>query len=106
MAEIEYDLKGGISENDFIRQFDLFADGTPKGGILIYWEQDKIASVISEKQRADVLIIPYKAHAKDKLPPTFADKKSLQNVSAAYEALKKVGVTSEQFYTAIASYAG
>jgi UDP-N-acetylmuramate: L-alanyl-gamma-D-glutamyl-meso-diaminopimelate ligase len=104
LAEVEYDLKAGLSENDFIRQFDLFADGTPKGGILIYWEQDKIASVISEKERADVLIIPYKAHAKEKLPASFTEKKTLQNVSAAHEALKKVGVTSEQFYKGIASY--
>jgi UDP-N-acetylmuramate: L-alanyl-gamma-D-glutamyl-meso-diaminopimelate ligase len=93
MAEVEYDSQGGLSENDFIRQFDLFADGTPKGGILIYWEQDKIASVISNKERADVLYIPYKATTKDKLP-----------VAAALEALKKVGVTVDQFNKAIASY--
>ncbi len=95
MAEVEYDPKGGISENDFIRQFDLFADGTPKGGILIYWEQDKIASVISNKERADVLYVPYKANPKDKLA-----------ASAALEALKKIGVTTEQFNEAIASYKG
>lgn len=93
MAEVVYDAKGSMSENDFIRQFDLFADGTPKGGILIYWEQDKIASVISEKQRSDVLIIPYKANAKEKLP-----------TAAALEALKKLGVTTEQFNKAIALY--
>ena len=106
MAEVEYDPKGSLSENDFFRQFDLFADGTPKGGILIYWELDKIASVISNKERADVLYVPYKAHAKEKLPVAFADKKSLLNVSAAFEALKKIGVTTEQFYKAIASYEG
>ena len=106
MAEVEYDPKGTLSENDFIRAFDLFADGTPKGGILIYGEQDKIASVISNKERPDVLYIPYKAHAKDKLPSSFADKKSLLNASAAHEALKKIGVTSEQFYKGIATYAG
>jgi len=106
MAEVEYDSKGGLSENDFIRQFDLFADGTPKGGILIYWEQDKIASVISNKERADVLYVPYKAHPKEKLPATITDKKALLKVSAALEALKKVGVTSEQFYKGIASYEG
>lgn len=106
MAEVEYDPEGILSENDFIRQFDLFADGTPKGGILIYWEQDKIASVISNKERGDMLYVPYKEHAKDKLPATFASKKSLLRVSAAFEALKKVGVTSEQFYKVIASYDG
>lgn len=107
MAEVEYDTKGGLSENDFIRQFDLFADGTPKGGILIYGEQDKIASVISNKERADVLYIPYKAHSKDKLPSSFfSDKKQLLNASAAFETLKKVGVTSEQFYSGISTYNG
>lgn len=103
MAEVEYDPKGSMSENDFIRQFDLFADGTPKGGILIYWEQDKIASVISNKERADVLYIPYKAY-KEKAPASLSDKKSLLNLSAAFEALKKVGVTPDQFYKGIASY--
>jgi UDP-N-acetylmuramate: L-alanyl-gamma-D-glutamyl-meso-diaminopimelate ligase len=93
MAEVEYDPNGNLSENDFIRQFDLFADGTPKGGILIYWEQDKIASVISNKERADVLYVPYKSNPKATLP-----------VAAALEALKKVGVTQEQFNTAMASY--
>lgn len=106
MAEVEYDPNGALSENDFIRQFDLFADGTPKGGILIYWEQDKIASVISNKERADVLYVPYKAHPKEKLPSSFSDKKSLLNASAALEALKKVGVSSEQFYKALSTYDG
>lgn len=106
MAEVVYDPEGVLSENDFIRQFDLFADGTPKGGILIYWEQDKIASVISNKERADVLYVPYKEHPKDKLPGAFANKKSLLNISAAFEALKKVGVSSEQFYKALVSYDG
>lgn len=106
MSEVEYDPKGQLSENDFIRQFDLFADGTPKGGILIYGEQDKIASVISNKERADVLYVPYKAHPKDKLPAALSDKKMLLNVSAAFETLKRMGVTAEQFYKAIASYDG
>ena len=95
MAEVEYDPNSGISENDFIRSFDLFADGTPKGGILIYWEHDKIASVISNKERADVLYVPYKASTKDK------DKLP---VAAALEALKKLGVTMEQFNAGIASF--
>lgn len=106
MAEVEYNVNSGLSENDFIRSYDLFADGTPKGGILIYWEQDKIASVISNKERPDVLYVPYKAHVKDKLPASFTDKKWLLNASAALEALKKVGVTTEQFYKGIASYQG
>ncbi len=120
MAEVEYDPKGALSENDFIRQFDLFADGTPKGGILIYWEQDKIASVISNKERADVLYVPYKAHPsategnkevlvnqkKERIPVSFSGKKAFLHVSAAFEALKRLGVTPEQFYNSISSYDG
>jgi UDP-N-acetylmuramate: L-alanyl-gamma-D-glutamyl-meso-diaminopimelate ligase len=120
MGEVEYDPNGALSENDFIRQFDLFADGTPKGGILIYWEQDKIASVISNKERADVLYIPYKAHPttaegtnefmvnhkKERVAVNFSGKKAFLHVSAAFEALKKVGVLPEQFYKEIATYDG
>jgi UDP-N-acetylmuramate: L-alanyl-gamma-D-glutamyl-meso-diaminopimelate ligase len=120
MAEVEYDPTGALSENDFIRQFDLFADGTPKGGILIYWEQDKIASVISNKERADVVYVPYKAHPstiegareflvnhkKERVAVPFTGKKAFLHVNAAFEALKKLGVTSEQFYSAITSYNG
>lgn len=106
MAGVEYDPAGGMSENDFIRQFDLFADRTPKGGILIYGEQDKIASVISNKERADVLYVPYKAHPKDKLPASLTDKKQLLNVGAAFEALKKIGVSPDQFYKGLATYTG
>lgn len=120
LAEVEFDPKGSLSENDFIRQFDLFADATPKAGILIYWELDKIASVISNKERAEVLYVPYKAHPgaiengkayllnhkKERLAMPFTDSKSFLHVSAAFEALKKIGVTPEQFYNAIASFNG
>jgi UDP-N-acetylmuramate: L-alanyl-gamma-D-glutamyl-meso-diaminopimelate ligase len=120
LAEVEYDPTGTLSENDFIRQFDLFADGTPKGGILIYWELDKIASVISNKERADVLYVPYKTHPtaseggkdhlvnhlKERVGVPFSDKKSFLHASAALEALKKIGVMPEQFYKAIATYNG
>lgn len=118
LSEIEYNPQGSLSENDFIRQFDLFADATPKAGVLIYWEQDKIASVISNKERADVLYIPYKTHpsateggkdflvtpAKDRIPVHLTGKRQFLQVSAALEALKKIGVTTEQFYKCIASF--
>ncbi|HEY5823037.1 MAG TPA: Mur ligase domain-containing protein [Cyclobacteriaceae bacterium] len=109
-----------LNENDFIRQYDLFADTTPKGGMLIYKESDKLASVICNKERPDVLYIPYKAHAsaaeggKDFLvgsdskhvPVQLSGKQNFQYFSAAYEALKKIGITPEQFYKAIPSFKG
>lgn len=104
-----------LSENDFIRQFDLFADATPKAGMLIYWELDKIASVICNKERPDVLCVPYDAHPgaseggkdylinpkKERIPVGVSGKQAFVQMSAALEALKKLGITQEQFYKAI-----
>jgi UDP-N-acetylmuramate: L-alanyl-gamma-D-glutamyl-meso-diaminopimelate ligase len=109
-----------LNENDFIRQYDLFADTTPKGGILIYNESDKIAAVICNKERPDVLYIPYKAHSsaseggkdfligsnKERVPTQLGGKQNFLYYSAACEALKKIGITSEQFYKAIPSFKG
>jgi UDP-N-acetylmuramate: L-alanyl-gamma-D-glutamyl-meso-diaminopimelate ligase len=50
------------TEDVYVKQFDLFADQTPKGGILIYNEQDNMTLMIAKKERADVLPVPYKTH--------------------------------------------
>jgi UDP-N-acetylmuramate: L-alanyl-gamma-D-glutamyl-meso-diaminopimelate ligase len=118
LAEIRKDPGNTMSENDFIRQFDLFADATPRAGTLIYWELDKIASVICNKERPDVQYVTYKTHPatseggkdylvnqrKERIPVSSSGKQSLLQMSAALEALKKVGITQEQFYKAIPSY--
>jgi UDP-N-acetylmuramate: L-alanyl-gamma-D-glutamyl-meso-diaminopimelate ligase len=107
-----------LNENDFIRQYDLFADATPKGGMLIYHESDKIAVVICDKERPDVLYIPYKGHpvvndsgrdyligaGKEKVAINFSGHQHLGYCSAAFEGLKRIGVTNDQFYHAMASY--
>lgn len=109
-----------LNENDFIRQYDLFADTTPKGGVLIYNESDKLASVICNKERADVQYISYKAHAstseadkdylvnshKERIAVAMSGKQNFLYYSAAFEALKKIGVTPEQFYQTISSFNG
>lgn len=107
------------TEEEYVRQFDLFADQTPKGGILVYCEQDSMALIISRKERADVLAIPYRAHAtstenkkfmltngKEKYPVKVFGSHNFQNISGAKEILKKIGVTDEQFFEAISSFEG
>src|SRR6187431_426150 len=49
-------------EEDYLKQFDRFADETPKGGTLIYCEQDSLALIIGKKDRADVQAISYRSH--------------------------------------------
>jgi UDP-N-acetylmuramate: L-alanyl-gamma-D-glutamyl-meso-diaminopimelate ligase len=41
------------SEDEYVKQFDVFADQTPKGGILIYCEEDPMTMMIGKKERPD-----------------------------------------------------
>jgi len=107
------------TEEEYVKQFDLFADQTPKSGILIYCEQDSMNMMIGKKERADVLAIPYKSHShseenhqfylnngKDRYPIKVFGSHNLQNISAAKELLKRIGIHSEMFYEAITSFEG
>ncbi len=108
------------NEEEYVRQFDVFADATPKSGILIYCEQDSMALMIGKKERVDVQEVAYKGHShtsdnngkfyltegKEKYPIQIFGSHNYQNLSGAKEILKKVGVTNEQFYEAIQSFKG
>jgi UDP-N-acetylmuramate: L-alanyl-gamma-D-glutamyl-meso-diaminopimelate ligase len=111
---------GFATEDEYIRQYDLFADATCKGGILAYCEQDPIAAVLCNKERADVTYLPFKAHPhlteggkhflisshKEKLPFHIPGNHNLQYVGGAKEVLKRIGISSDQFYHAIVSFPG
>jgi UDP-N-acetylmuramate: L-alanyl-gamma-D-glutamyl-meso-diaminopimelate ligase len=107
------------NEEEYVKQFDLFADQTPKGGILIYCEQDSMALIVGKKERSDVLAIPYRSHShaadvsqfylthgREKHPIKIFGSHNYQNISGAKEVLKKLGVTEEQFFAAISSFEG
>jgi UDP-N-acetylmuramate: L-alanyl-gamma-D-glutamyl-meso-diaminopimelate ligase len=108
------------TEEEYVRQFDLFADQTPKGGILIYCELDSMAIMIGKKERFDVTEIAYKSHAhasdnnghffltdgKSKYPINLFGSHNYQNINGAKEVLKRIGVTNDQFFEAMASFQG
>lgn len=107
------------TEEEYLKAFDTFADQTPKSGILIFCESDPMVSVVGNKQRADVINVPYKAHphaieneqeyltnGKERIPIKIFGNHNLQNISAAKELLKKIGISNEQFYKAIQSFEG
>ncbi|HEY0654673.1 MAG TPA: Mur ligase family protein [Chryseosolibacter sp.] len=108
------------TEEEYVRQFDLFADQTPKGGILVYCEQDSMALMIGKKERGDVIEIAYKSHShtsdnngqfyltdgKEKFPIKIFGSHNYQNIAGAKEVLKRIGVTDEQFFQAIQSFQG
>jgi UDP-N-acetylmuramate: L-alanyl-gamma-D-glutamyl-meso-diaminopimelate ligase len=108
------------SEEEYVKQFDLFADQTPKGGVLIYCDQDSMALIIGKKERNDVTAISYKSHPhtsdhrghfslisnKEKFPIKIFGSHNFQNLNGAKEVLKKMAVTNEQFYKAITTFQG
>ncbi len=108
------------TEEEYVKQFDRFADQTPKGGTLLYCEHDTLALIIGKKERGDLLEIPYKSHAhssdnnnqffltngKERYPVKIFGSHNFQNISAAKELLKKIGISSEQFFEAIPSFEG
>jgi UDP-N-acetylmuramate: L-alanyl-gamma-D-glutamyl-meso-diaminopimelate ligase len=107
-------------EEDYLRQFDRFADETPKGGTLIYCEQDSLALIIGKKERADVQAISYRSHThaadgagkffitngKERYPVKVFGSHNFQNIAGAKEVLKKLGITTEMFFEAIQSFEG
>ncbi|MDH4090042.1 MAG: Mur ligase family protein [Cyclobacteriaceae bacterium] len=108
------------AEEEYVKQFDLFADETPKGGTLIYCEQDSLALIIGKKERSDVHAIPYRSHphtgdkngqfyltnGNEKYPIKIFGAHNFQNISGAKEILKKVGIQAEMFYEALSSFEG
>lgn len=107
------------TEEDYVRQFDIFCDQTPKGGILLYCEQDPMAVMIGKKERTDVLALGYKSlshvvengvpaltYEKSRYPIKIFGSHNYLNLGGARELLKRIGVTYDQFYEAIGSFEG
>lgn len=104
-------------DND-TKSFEQFADATPKGGTLIYQEGDPKAKAIGSKERADIQAISYKPYqheikdgttilvssTNEKIPIKLSGALHLSYVSAAKEVLKKLGITSGQFYRSVPNF--
>ena len=50
------------NEEEYLKQFEAFADQTPKAGSLSYFENDPLVSIIGSKERKDVVMLPYNTH--------------------------------------------
>ncbi|MEK6476773.1 Mur ligase family protein [Catalinimonas sp. 4WD22] len=105
--------------DDYVKQFELFADASPKGGSLIYCEEDDLATMIGGKERADVNRIEYRAHphvVKDGVTYLKTDEgevkiqlfgyHNMQNISGALEVCTRIGVLKKDFYSALPTFGG
>ncbi|TRX49457.1 peptidoglycan synthetase [Fulvivirga sp. M361] len=107
------------SEDEYVKQFDAFADATPKAGAIVYCEEDAMTSLIGSKERTDVSGLPYKTHPHIiengvtyllhddmNIPLKVFGQHNLQNISGAMAVLSKIGIRTDQFYEAISNFEG
>jgi UDP-N-acetylmuramate: L-alanyl-gamma-D-glutamyl-meso-diaminopimelate ligase len=103
----------------YVEQFQKFVDLIQPNGSLIYYEGDENLQTIAANSREDIEKLPYWAHdsviengstylvtdgKKIKLQ-IFGDH-NLQNISGAQLVCCQLGLTDEQFYSAIAQFKG
>ncbi|MBC7892239.1 MAG: peptidoglycan synthetase [Sphingobacteriaceae bacterium] len=104
----------------YVDQFELLAESTPKGGILVFDETDDVVSVICKKERPDILAMGYGVHphiiregktylvAPDgrEVPVLVFGEHNMKNLNGARLVLEKLGIEDEMFYEAIQSFKG
>jgi len=105
------------TEEEYVHQFDLFADASPKAGSLAYNDEDVLAPAIGSKERTDVLPLPYTTHQHEiiggitylidgdkRIKLKIFGKHNLLNLSGAKAILARMSITKENFYDAIKSF--
>lgn len=104
--------------NNPLELLEKLADNTPKGGTLIYPELNPQLKKIGMKERPDVQSIGYKIfeHSKkdnkvhlisstgEQFSVSLSTDSQLECARASRELLKKIGISSSQFYKAIGTY--
>ncbi|CAA9290947.1 MAG: Amino acid ligase similar to peptidoglycan synthetases [uncultured Adhaeribacter sp.] len=100
-------------------QFRIFADLTPKAGVMIYNQDDEQVLHICVPRTNDVKYIGYTVHEhevhngitylqtkKDDVPIQVFGEHNLRNISAAKEVCKQLGVKAQSFYEALKTFKG
>jgi UDP-N-acetylmuramate: L-alanyl-gamma-D-glutamyl-meso-diaminopimelate ligase len=104
----------------YVRQFEEFADITPKSGTLVYDETDDLVSVICRKERDDVSSTEYNIHPHvikhgqtlllttdgEEIPVRVFGEHNMKNINGARTVCNKIGISDQRFYDAIQSFTG
>jgi UDP-N-acetylmuramate: L-alanyl-gamma-D-glutamyl-meso-diaminopimelate ligase len=99
-------------------ELETFANATPKSGILFYPDGDATLKAIFGKERADVQLIAYTKLASEfkngvqslvsstneRFPIKITGDQNLLLLGCAKELLKKIGISSGQFYRFISTF--
>jgi hypothetical protein len=94
------------------------ADAAPKSGGIFFNDSDAIAKQVATKERPDVTVIPYSlpkhemtnkgailiSSTNEKFQTQLMTEDDLKDCAAAKEFLKKIGISSSQFYRTITRF--
>jgi len=108
------------TEEDYREQFRIFAEMTPKAGVLIYDQDDEQVQLITVPTSPDVKYIGYGPHENvirqgrtylitkkdEEVPVQVFGAHNLRNISAAREVCKQLSIKGKDFYEAVATFKG
>lgn len=120
LTGIDNDEKNVFSTaENYVEQFQKFIDLMEIQGRLIYFDGNEKLNAICKNLRRDLVAFPYNTPEneiqngttylitkKTKIPLKISGEQNLQYLNAARLACRQIGVTDEQFYSAIADFEG
>ncbi len=106
--------------DEYVKQFELFADATPKAGSLVFDKNDDLITVICRKEREDVARLEYDTHPHvikngktylltptgSEIPVAIFGEHNMRNINGAKTVLERMGIEDAEFYAAIPSFTG
>jgi UDP-N-acetylmuramate: L-alanyl-gamma-D-glutamyl-meso-diaminopimelate ligase len=103
----------------YVEQFQIFADLIEPNGSLVYFGNDENLKQVAAKTRADIQKLPFQSHESviengitylvvgvQKIKLQIFGDHNLQNISGAQLVCRQLGITDEQFYSAIVEFKG
>lgn len=108
------------TEEIYREQFRIFADQTPKAGVLLYDRDDEQTQLVTVPTNPDVTYIGYGPHEHvirggrtflltkkdEEVPIQVFGAHNLRNISAAKEVCKQLGIKGKDFYRAVETFPG
>lgn len=104
---------------NYLEQFKIFVETISQGGSLIYFDGDSEVKKIALQSRPDIKKIPYEVHGyfQNKtgfysashnrvVPLKIFGEHNMQNLSAAKKACYALGISDDDFYSAIPFFKG
>lgn len=89
----------------YVDTFRQFVNSIEPDGTFIYYEGDENLRAIAKEARADIVRMPYDAYDGE-VPMQVFGRHNMQNLQAACLACHSIGVDTDAFYHAIASFTG